>query len=204
FSAAIETAAASGATNLYLAQLDAVIKTLEAQPTASTETIANLKALSTQGHQIAGIQKLLEEQAKANPDTFKDQQFEWNGKTYTLGQMARLVGGGASPEEVALQPFNPPQHIAMERTEVLKFINLYKQIENSNQLQPEVQQAVKKLAGNIIFSGELTEDIIGYHTSRGRIEADKIREAMLSRVTEVNANGICTIGQGKRNGQSCQ
>ncbi|MDX2085011.1 MAG: hypothetical protein SFZ03_06455, partial [Candidatus Melainabacteria bacterium] len=46
FSAAIETAAASGATNLYLAQLDAVIKTLEAQPTASTETIANLKALS--------------------------------------------------------------------------------------------------------------------------------------------------------------
>ena len=223
----VQTSGANGTSELLLSDLDSLIQQLSASGEITPSDASLLQQLSNQGHQMAGIEGLIEDAAtKSNGQTsgFLSQVITYNGKTYKTNDLAKLIGVGnpkfidASPPPITFDgvTFNAG-------SEVAQFFSLLTKVNQLN-LDPTVLETVNILSkqisdvANIVQSGvndvSMNNSPIADYVKNGIYwtssedpmpnTADDLSGLASSVVTSTNAATICNMDGSTDTGQQCQ
>jgi hypothetical protein len=205
----IQTTGANGATELLANQLAAAAQLLLQQGKIDQAQYNILMELANQGHRMAQIQSLLDSGLKAaNGDVaaFASTTYVLDGKTYTSGDLASLIGFTTyipdsfytgSPLDIAPTDPNVQQESG-------KLLSLYNQALTSGALSdPAALATVNSAVAQIADLGELTENTVqtGIHTTGAVLTANTLSN--LDQSTHMTSAEICVAGDFQDNGVLC-
>lgn len=190
----VETNGANGTTELLASQLSLLSSQLLASGDITEEQSNQLHALANQGHAIAAIEStiatvILANNNASNPQNIDTLKFPHNGKDYTSGGIANLIG---QPKDSNNQP--------IDGMEIKKLKQLLSNAKNTGALNdPNVEQLVMSLTGNITDIANKTEMAIDASHLKQRLP-DKHNFIIAAHTTRGNSNTICKAGgSGKGN-----
>src|SRR6478609_890117 len=159
----IQTSGANGATELLADQLSAAAELLLAQGKINASQYDILMQLANQGHRIAAIQDLITNAiSSANGDTtlLQNMTLVYNGNTYTVSQLAQMIGTSSNPAELAntnVLALDPSQY----DSQIASFAGLYNEALNSGALSdPAAMSTVTSASQQIGNLAESVEDTV--------------------------------------------
>lgn len=209
-SKAVETAGGNGTTKRILVGFESAIQQLYEAGEINESEANQLQKLANLGHEMAALQKLVEDAADAaNGDKkkFLATQIDFRGKTLDVNWMINInMSFTGEPGDWANDPLNADTGA----WGVMKdFIDEYKRIEKSGMIESAaVNSLVEQLSGDILrIAGavENTMDRLSPHEDNYDPNADlgEFDHMMASTLTHDNSGGICNAGGGNDTGIHC-
>ncbi len=203
----VTTLGANGTTFELAKQLNAMSAKMLASGEISETEANKLYALANQGYRLANLEKQVEDASKRNSSTgaFLASSINFDGKTYTMPQVASLIGFG-TPTELR-QDIKANNNYMLETNdaspETLAFINLYQDAINSPNLQnSEAKGVVSQLSSEISY---LTDDVSNliYGAYAPDITLENLNQNTVSAATVYDSTAICYVGNGHSGPSSC-
>ncbi|MGE0200850.1 MAG: hypothetical protein AB7P76_07775 [Candidatus Melainabacteria bacterium] len=197
----VETTGANGATDVMLAQLDAMLAQLQASGNADPETVSRLQELSNLGHRMANAEALVENALAAHPDAndFNNQTFTFEGVTYTAEEFSQMFGW----HMVVPSTLTDATTTANAKGYLADFLQAYQDAVDSGTLNdPALNTVVTDLVGKVGSMSEYVENAIWNVVSIG---ASPISEQanISSNSSHLDSTGICYAGGGSDSGVQC-
>ncbi len=215
----IETAGGAGTTDILAQNLETIVKSLQDAGEISDEEANELLRLARQGHEIATVQRLIEEAAaNANGDykAFRQARVMYDGQERSVNKLLDFIAASMdSKPKLALKALNRD-----DKGYVLKEFNQRLAAAKKMdilQTNPELKEVVQILSQEIAFSGSVyrvsvakaqkqkdslaPETLYERSASAFRDNAANIfPEYYSSDANDVRSDGICGIG----GGSNCQ
>jgi hypothetical protein len=214
----VETVGANGTTELLLANLDSLIRQLR-RANQIDETQANrLSNLSNQGHQLAAMQRALEEavdHAEQTGQSLYGSSLQIGNETVSPYNLATRLGFSGFQEnstqfqqlDPELQNFirtntafqNNSENNYLPGSELTRFYQeLYSAHQSGALKDPLTRNIVDALSNQIIALSSTVENAIayGFNSGKGNITPAEMNALMVSQISNQYAKGICDAGGG--------
>lgn len=209
----IETAGTNGTTETLLAQLSSITDQLKAQGQLSEQQQSLLTQLANQGHEIANIEKLIEESyiaADGDMTKFDRTPLVYGGQLYSPHDLSQQIGFFPEGGQDGYGPI------------VEDFKSIYQQLDLED---PVVREMISILVNQIINTANGVESALSLRKEGDSIETfhasvitalDEIDWALgtstqaslmdlgASALTRNNSSRICKSGDGQSTGTSCE
>lgn len=174
-----------------------------------SEAEANkLYALANQGYRLAALEKLVEDASRSHSSTaaFLASSINFDGKTYTMPEVAGLIGFG-TPTELRQDIVANSNYMLETKDaspETLAFINLYHDaISSPNMQNSPAKGVVSQLSSEISYLTDGISNLI-YGAYDPNITLENLNQNTVSAATVYDSTAICYIGNGSRGGgDSC-
>lgn len=197
----VSTVGANGATSQLAAQLVALAAKLKESGQISDEEANKLVSLANQGFRLADLERSVEEASKTKGSTqaFLQSSINFDGKTYTIPEVAGLIGFG-SPTDLT-QDIQNNSNYMLESTpsstaapETLAFLNRYQDVINSPNIQnSEAQKVVSQLSSQISYLSDAVSNLI-YGANDPNISLENLNKNTASVATVYDSHSICYLG----------
>ncbi len=218
---AIEASGANGTTNMLASTLESVAISLVDKGELTQAQANMLIDLANKGHQIAGVQKFMEDMINAPGATIEalnTTPFTYNGVTYPyireLTHRIGICGGSTQASCQTNMPYgnigyynNPEVGVtdAWVGTDTLAFLQQYEAIKASGMLaDPAVSALVKEITSNIAGLADNFETTVAISTYNNTPPTQILPAVAASYQTNTGSTVICTTGSGSDTGTSCQ
>lgn len=196
----VATLGANGTTFELSGQLKAIAVKLQQSGEISDAEANKLLALANQGFRLAELEKQVEEASKHTGSThdFLQSSIQFDGKRYTIPEVAALIGFGTQSDLIEDIRNNPNYMLETETAlpETLAFINLYHDaISGANIQNSEARGVVSQLSSEISYLTDAVCDLImsSYDPS---VALDDLKKNTASQATVYDATAICYVGNG--------
>jgi hypothetical protein len=218
----VETLGTNGTTESLAQALRSLAEQLAEAGEISPTEAELVKKLANHGHQIAELERLVEQALQAsggNMQLLRTMTFPFDGRQIHAGEAALLLGEAeASNPNVPpflqlgfLERVTDPQLLAINGDNPFmgatrhEFLETFREVQQSSGLQNEgVQSLISQLTLSI---DRLSRDFASYtyDVTKGDLPPDQLQEMLISSLSDAKSIGIChSSGQHNDTGQQCQ
>ncbi|MBX2861476.1 MAG: hypothetical protein KTR14_09580 [Vampirovibrio sp.] len=201
----VETSGVNGTTSHLMANLDMVIAQMESAGEITPADANMLKALSNQGHRMASIEKVLEQNlssygnSQVNPVQVGQSMVTFDGQQISILDLATQVGCRMSC--VGGNELNPNNNAWPETA---KFVDLFQQAKGTSVMtNPVVNTLVTQLSTQIVSLSDTMESMYswamnGVHSGsnlpQNPAQIISKTTTKIGTQTHLNSQGICQAG----------
>ncbi|MGE0199461.1 MAG: hypothetical protein AB7P76_00680 [Candidatus Melainabacteria bacterium] len=188
----VESAGGNGATLQLASLLSVLTDKLAVMGEITDEQHTQMTRLANQGHEIAAIEKMIEEQSQlAVSNNMETTMVTYQGEQVPLQYLVNQIGW-QNIDYAVTDPLNPTDAFPI----LSGFLNQYQAVRQSGVLNdPMVEAVVTSLVSEIAFLSEDVENL--------SVDFQNLHQRLPAEVSHRNSADICAAGLAQGNGVQC-
>ncbi len=201
-SQAVETAGINGATKTLLANMQTFIDKLETAGDLTPEQVNMLRDLANAGHEVAEVERMLEEAAIASGadiNAYRNMTLTYKGETHTVTEWGNLIGyKGEKIDTFAKNPFDRSKMDYADSPIGIFSLRYEEALKKGAMDDPAIKTVVTYLASEILLIAGMAE-----YQVDNMITTDDLASGAASKLTHLDSGSICNTGGGEDTGVYC-